>query len=132
MKEEIKFLISKAKRSLKTAQRLCEDGDYDFSVSRAYYAMFYMVEALLLTKGLKFSKHKGVISSFGKEFVKTGIFDSEYHRYLISAFEERQTSDYDYSAEISKETAQEILEIAQEFSKKTLEFLKSQGHYEEG
>jgi len=36
--------------------------------------MFYTVEALLLSQNLTFSKHSAVISAFGKNFVKTGIF----------------------------------------------------------
>ncbi|MEX2706693.1 MAG: HEPN domain-containing protein [Candidatus Freyrarchaeum guaymaensis] len=50
-------------------------GDYDSCVSRCYYAMFFLAEAVLLTKGLRASSHKGVISLFGKHFVKTGIFE---------------------------------------------------------
>ena len=37
--------------------------------------MFFLAEAVLLTKGLRASSHKGVISLFGKHFVKTGIFE---------------------------------------------------------
>ncbi len=36
MREEITEIIKKAKRSLKAAQKLYEDGEYDFSTSRAY------------------------------------------------------------------------------------------------
>lgn len=41
MKQEIQKLLEKARRSLKAAQRLFQSGDYDFAISRAYYAMFY-------------------------------------------------------------------------------------------
>lgn len=34
-------------RSLEAAQSLIEQGFYDFAVSRAYYAKFYVAEALL-------------------------------------------------------------------------------------
>jgi len=60
---EVKDIVNKAQRSLKVAQRLYKDGEYDFAVSRAYYSMFYMAAALLLTKELSFSKHSGVIPS---------------------------------------------------------------------
>jgi len=56
MTEEIDKLLRKAKRSLEAAKRLFDEGDYDFSVSRAYYSMFYCAEALLLTKNLSFYK----------------------------------------------------------------------------
>ncbi len=47
MTEEIDKLVRKAKRSLEAAKRLFDDADYDFSVSRAYYSMFYCAGALL-------------------------------------------------------------------------------------
>jgi uncharacterized protein (UPF0332 family) len=41
-------LLTKARWSLAAARRLAADGDLDFAVSRAYYAMFYTVQAFLL------------------------------------------------------------------------------------
>jgi uncharacterized protein (UPF0332 family) len=63
--KETSALIQKAQRYLKSAELLLRDGDSESSVSRAYYAMFYAAEAVLLTKGLSFLSHKGVISAFG-------------------------------------------------------------------
>jgi uncharacterized protein (UPF0332 family) len=40
--------LEKPDRSLKAAERLLQSGDNDFAVSRAYYAMLYAVQALLL------------------------------------------------------------------------------------
>lgn len=124
MREEITEIIQKAKRSLKVAQKLCKDGEYDFSVSRAYYAMFYMAEAVLLTKDLSFSKHSGVISAFGQYFVKSEIFDRKYQKMLSEAFEIRNIGDYSFSREISKEESERILKNAEEFLMETEKFLK--------
>jgi uncharacterized protein (UPF0332 family) len=38
---EVQALLKKAGRSLKASKSLIDSGDYDFSISRAYYAMFY-------------------------------------------------------------------------------------------
>ena len=46
-------------------ESILKEGDYESSVSRTYYAMFYCAQAILLTKNLSFSSHKGVISAFG-------------------------------------------------------------------
>jgi len=86
-------LIIKAQRYLKSAKLLLEDGDYESSVSRSYYAMFYCAEAALLTKGLTFSSHKGVISVFGELFIKPGVFPREFGRELNKAFAKRQLGD---------------------------------------
>jgi uncharacterized protein (UPF0332 family) len=108
-------LIQKARRYLKSAELLLKDKDYESSVSRAYYSMFYAAEAALLTKGLSFSSHKGVISGFGEHFVKTGIFPKEMARELNLAFEKRQLGDYEYTSLISQEDAEEVLQKAKDF-----------------
>ena len=48
--EEIQALLKKAERSLRAASSMIDSQDFDFSLSRAYYAMFYSAEALLLTR----------------------------------------------------------------------------------
>ena len=44
MKEQFQTILDKANESLEAATLLAEQGYYDFSASRAYYAMFYAVE----------------------------------------------------------------------------------------
>jgi uncharacterized protein (UPF0332 family) len=41
-------LLKKAREGLAAAQYLVAGGYYDFAVARAYYAMFYAAQALLL------------------------------------------------------------------------------------
>ncbi|RLD18699.1 MAG: hypothetical protein DRI36_00745 [Caldiserica bacterium] len=126
--KEIRALLRKAKRYIKSAEVLIQEKDYASSVSRSYYAMFYCVEALLLTKKLSFSSHKGVISAFGEHFVKTGIFPKEMGRELNRAFEKRQLGDYEYTLVISKKDAESILISAKKFFKKIEKYLKNTGY----
>ena len=74
---ETKTLMERAEKTFSSAELLLREADYEGCVSRAYYAMFYAAEALLLTKNLKFSSHKGVISQFGEHFIKTEVFKAE-------------------------------------------------------
>lgn len=74
LKDQLQTMIKKAQRSLAAAKRQIEEGDYDFASSRAYYAAFYVMEAILLTKELVFSKHSGVIGAFNQYFIKAAIF----------------------------------------------------------
>jgi uncharacterized protein (UPF0332 family) len=124
MSEELKKLISKAERSLKAARRLYKNGDYDFSVSRAYYAMFYCAESLLLTQAMSFSNHSAVIAAFGKYFAKTDLLPSILHSYLLTAFKIRQIGDYEVIREISKLEAETTIKNAQEFISQTIKYLK--------
>jgi len=125
VKNEIKGIIQKAERSLKVALGLFAENDFDFAVSRAYYSMFYMAEAVLLTKGLSFSKHSGVISGFNQHFIKTGIFEYKYYEMLRFAFEQRNIGDYRFLQQVSKETAQRVVNEARQFLEETKEYLKS-------
>lgn len=122
--KEITSLIERARKYLKSSKTLLEEGDYESSVSRAYYAMFYSAEATLLTKNLSFSSHKGVISAFGEHFVKTDIFLRDMGRELNRAFEKRQLGDYEYTFVISEEEAKKILEKGKDFVEKITQYLK--------
>ena len=113
LSEQLQQMIRKAFRSLKAAQRHIEVGDYDFASSRAYYAAFYAMQAILLTRNLSFSKHAGVISAFNQYFVKTAIFPKEFSKIISRLFRERQTGDYGFDLSISQHDAQEDVQIAE-------------------
>ncbi len=115
MTPELSALIDKAKASLQAARLLNNEGHPDFAISRAYYTMFYVAEALLLNKGLSFSKHAGVIAAFGQHFAKTGLVPEEFHRHLIEAQEERNVGDYDAGGDFSPEDAEEQIQRAEKF-----------------
>ena len=126
---EIKSLVEKAKKYLRSAEMLLKEGDYESSVSRTYYAMFYCAQAVLLTKNLSFSSHKGVISAFGEHFVKTGVFPKEMGRELNRAFEKRQLGDYEYTFVISKVEAEEMLKSGEKFVDEIVQHLKEKRYY---
>lgn len=115
MNEEVRRLVLKARRSLKAAQRNFQEGDYDFSASRAYYAMFYMAEGALLAKGLSYSKQSGVISGFWEHFVKTGVLPQDLHQVLHAGFVNRNIGDYDYRIDFPRDEAERMLAQADRF-----------------
>ncbi len=123
--KEVISLMARAKKYLSSSKVLLDEKDYESSVSRTYYAMFYSVEALLLTKDLSFSSHKAVISAFGEHFVKTDIFPRDMGRELNRAFGKRQLGDYEYTFVISEDEAEELLENGKEFVEKINEHLES-------
>ena len=122
---EIDSLVKRAKRYIRSAELLLDDKDYESSVSRTYYAMFYAAQAVLLTKKLTFSSHKGVISTFGKHFIKTEIFPKEMGRELNRAFEKRQIGDYGYTFVVSNEEAEQMLRYGKEFVDKITSWLNT-------
>jgi len=108
-------LIKKAQDSIEAARLLKNSGYYDFSVSRAYYAMFYIAEAFLLEDDLSFSKHSAVISAFGRRFAKSVQVLQEFHRYLIEAEDSRNTGDYDTGEGLSEDDAITQIDRAEKF-----------------
>ncbi|MBU2603989.1 MAG: HEPN domain-containing protein [Actinobacteria bacterium] len=115
MKPEQAALLHKAESSLKAARLLASEGYHDFAASRAYYAMFYAAEALLLGAGLSYSKHSAVIAAFGQHFARTRRLDPELHDYLIKAQEARILSDYGVEFEDAEAMAAVQIERAARF-----------------
>jgi uncharacterized protein (UPF0332 family) len=115
MTPEQAALLSKAHDSVRGAKLLADDGLYDFAVSRAYYAMFYVAEAFLLGQGLSFSKHSAVIAAFGERFAKTGTAPIEFHRYLIEGQDKRNVGDYQIGPNLTAAQAAEQIARAEQF-----------------
>jgi uncharacterized protein (UPF0332 family) len=123
MNQEVNELLDKARRSIRTAGKILRDGEVDFAGSRAYYAMFYVAEALLLTKGLAYSSHSAIIANFGREFAKTNILNPKFHNYLIKSQDRRNIGDYAIGAHLTEEEVQEMLNWAKEFLKAGEEYI---------
>lgn len=124
-KELIQSLVEKSKQSIEAAEYLLEKKFTDFSTSRSYYSMFYLIEAVLLTKNLSFSKHSGVISAFGKEFIKTKIFDEKFHKYILEAFQFRNEGDYGASYSIEFAISERILSNSKELLSVIANYIKN-------
>lgn len=98
MKEETRTLIlyriERARESLEEAKILLEKGYTNTFVNRIYYACFYSVTALLLSRGLSSAKHSGIRSLFHQNFVKPGIVITELGQLYDKLFDNRQKGDY--------------------------------------
>lgn len=115
MKATSEAFLKKAMQSLEAAELLAAAGYMDFAASRAYYAMFYVAEALLLERGLEFASHKAVIGEFGKEFAKSGELDQTLHTAFIQAQRLRHAGDYDVGLEVDDRHAKQTLADARRF-----------------
>lgn len=86
--------MSRANESIEEAKLLFDSGHINSYVNRLYYACFYAVSALLLTKKISTSKHGHLRSLLHKEFVKTGLISQETGKHFDLLFDSRQESDY--------------------------------------
>jgi len=112
---EIETLLARARDSVRAARGTLRDGFPDFAASRAYYAMFYVAEALLAHLGESYRSHAAVIAAFGRLFAKTGKIDAKFHQWLIAAQNLRNIGDYGLEAHISEEQAEWACDWADEF-----------------
>ena len=110
MTEDEQRILNKARENINAAQLLVNQGFINIAASRAYYAMFYLAEVLLLRHSLSFSSHSAVIAAFGKEFAKTGLIEPKFHQYLIQTQNIHQTNDYRFDESIRPERALQVIE----------------------
>ncbi len=115
MTPEQEGLVRKARSSVDAARLLLGQGHSDFAAARAYYAMFYVADAFLRSRGLTFSKHSAVHAAFGQHFARTGILPPGMHRQLIEAAAIRNLGDYGIGPDVDPATARQLIADAEEF-----------------
>jgi len=123
MKEESNLLLLRAVDAIESAELLLEQGYLADSISRAYYAMFHIAEALLNEKDLSFSKHGNVHGAFGEHFIKAGILDKKYHKWLLEAFSRRIASDYDAAAKFQASSVKTMIDQSWDFLQAAKDYL---------
>jgi uncharacterized protein (UPF0332 family) len=121
---EAQHLLKLAEESHEAARVMIANNIIRFSAAQSYYTIFYLAQALLLSKGFTFSKHSAVVAAYGKEFAKTGLLDPKFHRYIIQAGKLRQISHYGDDGElITNVQALESFQWAGEFMEAVKTFL---------
>jgi uncharacterized protein (UPF0332 family) len=93
------------------------------SVSRSYYAVFYLAKSLLAKKRVFPKTHNGVIHQFSLEYVKNGNFDYEIFSFFTELKEYRREADYVVSIQFNKKQAKECLNNAKIFLEESKKFL---------
>lgn len=116
--------IKVAEEKFKAAKILFENEMFDDSVSRAYYAVFHCVQAMLLSLGISAESHSGAKNLFGHHFVKTGKIDTKFAKYLKELKDERESGDYGVLTELSEEDAKNALTETEEFITEAKKHLK--------
>ncbi len=130
VKFRIKQLMELAEQALHTAQVNFEVGDFRATVNRAYYAIFYAANAMLLTIGEERRKHSGVISAFRSHFIKSGLIESEYSNIYGETLTIREDADYAIEIPIFADAAGLSLNQARRFVQRISEYLREKGFLE--
>jgi uncharacterized protein (UPF0332 family) len=101
---EIEDYWSRAIQALQTAESLV-DRDPDASSSRAYYAAFYAVSALLAFEQRSLSKHTAVERAVHRDLVKPGLWSVELGAAFSWLANLRYTADYGGGEHVQPEDA---------------------------
>jgi uncharacterized protein (UPF0332 family) len=126
VKEHSRKLLNKAQDAVEVAEGILDMNKPDMAAGRAYYAMFYVAEALLYEKGLEFNTHGQVIGAYGKVFSKTKELDPKFHKSLRAGFDARISGDYDVDSNISNQLVADMINQAREFLEAAQEYLEKQ------
>ena len=114
--QEIQYLLNLADESHQVAKVLLDKGFIRFSAAQSYYTIFYLAQAMLLSKGLTYSSHSAVVAAYGKEFAKTKALDPKFHRYIIDAEVVREVGHYgEMHEEVTEKQANNSFQWAEEF-----------------
>jgi len=122
--ESVRLRMAIAEEKLVVARDLLVAGHYNDVVAKAYYAMFYASRALLFAVGEDPVKHTGVITLFGKHFVKVGLTDPRYGRTLAIAKRLREECDYNERKRATEEEAKLAIADAEDFVRESQSILE--------
>ncbi len=124
---EINLYLQQAHQMLEVARHNLHNDFYGSAINRAYYAIFYAANALLITRQLSRGKHTAVIAAFRQYFVKSGVIEAEYSDIYGRVMENRHTSDYDIELPVDAQAAQEDVKDAQRFVERIEVYLREAG-----
>jgi uncharacterized protein (UPF0332 family) len=119
--------LARARQALAAGDALLSLGLYADAVSRAYYAIYHLLRALLYTRGLEPKSHGGAIHLFNTEFVRTGVFPTSHNRLIAGAQRARELADYDAAVTFGEEDASALIADARTFEASVAAHLRAEG-----
>lgn len=128
LRQQLQAMVEKAHRALAAAVDHLRKGDYDFAASKAYYAVFHILQAVLLTKGQTFASHSGVTAAFSEHFVKAGTFPSDFGALIRRLRRHRELGDYTYQDGIAETDAQQDIRDAETVVTAVETYLRETGY----
>ena len=91
----VNLYLSKCDETLNDARLTRDQGRWNASANRLYYALFHAITALFVSDGMPVHSHNGMKIKFGKEYVLTGLATDEEGKLLSKMETMRERADYD-------------------------------------
>ncbi len=111
----VRYRLQRAEESYDDACILAENGRWNSTLNRLYYAGFYAVIALLMKNNIQTQTHDGARTQLGLHFIKTGIIDIEFGKLYSKLFDLRQKGDYGDLFDFDGDTVNPLIESTREF-----------------
>lgn len=100
----VRYRMGRAHETFEDALLLAENGKWNSTINRLYYAAFYAVSALIIVSNKNTHTHNGVKIIFSEAYIKTGLISKEQGRIYSQLFMWRQKGDYDDLFNFDRET----------------------------
>jgi uncharacterized protein (UPF0332 family) len=119
-------------KAIARALETIEAAEYDMrgnftlaAINRIYYACYYCMSALLLTKNIYAKTHQGTRAKFSEIFIKTGLFPGNIAEHIKNAFDLRQEADYDFDANVPDDIANLMITKTRELHQLSISYLQT-------
>lgn len=114
--DQIKNKIRVAHEMIDVAKMNIQFEFYNSAVNRLYYACFHIAGAFLLKSDIdNIKSHDGVKTQFSLYAVKSGLVDRRWSAFYATMMQYRSEADYDEFKIYSKEEAEPLLPLVEEF-----------------
>jgi hypothetical protein len=111
----ITYRLERARQALEEATLLLKAGHANAYVNRLYYACFYAVSALLLTRDISTSKHRHLRTLLHQDYVKLGLVSVVMGKHFDLLFDSRHEGDYEDFVLFEVETVRPWFEPTKSF-----------------
>jgi len=126
-RQMIQIYVDRAHHNLEAVGQLREWSYLDIALSRAYYACFYALTAVLYAIGVVRGKHSGVQAALSQFLIKPGLIEEKYKDIYNALKEKREESDYGPRFVPDPDEATRLLDGAGRFVARMEAFLQEQG-----
>lgn len=117
----IKKEIESAVYDLEKAKETSNRKDFKWATIQGYYSIFHSMRALLFNKGYREKSHYALSIAIEELYINNKLLDKKFLNYFLEAMDLRESADYNMV--FSKESAKEILFMAEETLFKVKEIL---------
>jgi uncharacterized protein (UPF0332 family) len=115
--EIIALRLGNAHTALQEAKLLMDNAYWNATINRMYYACYYAISALLISKGIEAQTHAGVRQMLGLHFVKTNLLSAAKNAFYSDLFAKRHSGDYDVYIYFDKDVTTALYPEAVDFIK---------------